>query len=182
MALTGKQQAFVNAYLGAARFNATEAARLAGYKGDDVTLRNVAKENLTKPYIKTAIAEFWNANAMTAEETLHRLADMARGDIGDFLSTFTVTKDGKTKQITIVDMEKVKANGRLVKSITQTKLGPRIELYDARAALVDIGRYHKMFTDKTEQTSINIDYTTLTDKQLERIARGDNPLDVITGG
>lgn len=33
-----------------------------------------------------------------------------------------------------------------------------------------------------EQTSINIDYATLTDEQLKRIARGDNPIDVVTGG
>ena len=152
MTLTGKQQAFVNAYLGEARFNATEAARLAGYKGNDHTLRTVGHQNLTKLDIKAAIADFWAQNAMTAEETLHRLADMARGDIGDFLSDVTITKDGRSKTITIVDMQKVKANGRLVKSVTQTKLGPRIELHDARAALVDIGRAHKIFTDKTELT------------------------------
>lgn len=35
---------------------------------------------------------------------------------------------------------------------------------------------------KQESTNINIDYTTLTDKQLERIARGENPIDVITAG
>jgi hypothetical protein len=35
---------------------------------------------------------------------------------------------------------------------------------------------------KQENTNINIDYTTLTDKQLERLARGDDPLDVITAG
>lgn len=51
--LTAKQQAFVDAYAG----NGTEAARIAGYKGSDNTLAQVARENLTKPHIKKAIQE-----------------------------------------------------------------------------------------------------------------------------
>lgn len=40
------------------------------------------------------------------------------------------------------------------------------------------------YVERTDvsQTSINIDYATLTDEQLKRIARGDNPVDVVTGG
>jgi phage terminase small subunit len=50
-ALTYKQQAFVDAYAG----NGTEAARIAGYKGNDVVLAQVAAENLRKPQIQKAI-------------------------------------------------------------------------------------------------------------------------------
>lgn len=56
--LTPKQQRFVEAYCGEAKGNATEAARLAGYAGNDVTLRAVAHENLTKPHIAATIAAF----------------------------------------------------------------------------------------------------------------------------
>lgn len=49
--LTTKQLKFVECYAG----NATEAARLAGYKGNDVTLQSVGKENLRKPLIVQAI-------------------------------------------------------------------------------------------------------------------------------
>ena len=49
--LTVKQQRFVDSYNG----NATEAARLAGYKGNDSTLCVVGGENLRKPYIIAAI-------------------------------------------------------------------------------------------------------------------------------
>lgn len=51
--LTPKQQAFVDAYDG----NATEAARKAGYKGNDVTLGAVGAENLKKPLIANAIKD-----------------------------------------------------------------------------------------------------------------------------
>lgn len=53
--LTEKQRRFVEAYMGRAEGNATEAARLAGYSGSDETIRAVAYENLTKPHIRNAI-------------------------------------------------------------------------------------------------------------------------------
>lgn len=53
--LTPKMQAFVDAYTGPARGNATEAARMAGYKGNDRTLAAVGAENLTKPGILAAV-------------------------------------------------------------------------------------------------------------------------------
>lgn len=49
--LTPKQRAFVEAYSG----NATEAARIAGYRGCPGTIRSVARENLSKPHIADAI-------------------------------------------------------------------------------------------------------------------------------
>ena len=55
--LTPKQLRFVEAYVGPARANATEAARLAGYKGNDVTLAAVGHENLRKPQVAEAVKE-----------------------------------------------------------------------------------------------------------------------------
>ncbi len=52
--LTLKQETFVSEYLKTG--NATEAARRAGYKGNDVTLARVGAENLRKPLIAHAIA------------------------------------------------------------------------------------------------------------------------------
>lgn len=52
--LTPKQQLFVSEYLKTG--NATEAARKAGYKGNDKTLGQVGAENLKKPGIARAIA------------------------------------------------------------------------------------------------------------------------------
>ncbi len=53
--LTGKQQAFIDHYTGDCKYNGTEAARRAGYKGNSNTLGQVSKENLLKPTIKAAI-------------------------------------------------------------------------------------------------------------------------------
>ena len=53
--LTPKQALFVSEYLKTG--NGTEAARRAGYKGNDVTLCQVGKENLRKPLVAAAIKE-----------------------------------------------------------------------------------------------------------------------------
>lgn len=55
--LTEKQRRFVDAYQGEAAGNATQAAKLAGYKGNDNTVSSIATENLQKPAIIQALAE-----------------------------------------------------------------------------------------------------------------------------
>jgi hypothetical protein len=64
--LSEKQRRFVEAYMGAAAGNATQAARLAGYKGNDVTLASVGAENLRKPQIAEAIANVQQADPLIA--------------------------------------------------------------------------------------------------------------------
>lgn len=49
--LTAKQLKFIQVYAG----NGVQAARLAGYKGSDDTLAQVARENLSKPQILSEI-------------------------------------------------------------------------------------------------------------------------------
>jgi len=54
--LTWLQQAFVQAYVGAAQGNGTEACRIAGYKGPDNTLGKQAHVNLHLPKVAQEIA------------------------------------------------------------------------------------------------------------------------------
>lgn len=56
--LTSKQHAFVAAFIGESRGNATDAARRAGYHGNGKTLSAVGLENLEKPGIKEAVQEW----------------------------------------------------------------------------------------------------------------------------
>lgn len=53
--LTLKQQAFVSALIGPAKGNATEAARLAGYRGSENTLGVVGIQNIRNPKIMEMI-------------------------------------------------------------------------------------------------------------------------------
>lgn len=77
--LTDKQLAFVYWYCSAAvNMNATEAARRAGYKGNDVTLGSVGQENLQKPLIRAAIDKrletALSGADVTVEAVLRRLS------------------------------------------------------------------------------------------------------------
>lgn len=82
--LTPKQEKFIAAYLGEARGNATQAARMAGYRGNDATLAEIGRENLRKPgiaeRIEAARAELRAKAILTREEILAGLAAIARGE------------------------------------------------------------------------------------------------------
>ena len=78
MALTAKQQRFVDEYL--IDLNATQAAIRAGYS--EKTARSVGSENLTKPDVADAIAQRQQRIAKRAEVTVESLAielEEARG-------------------------------------------------------------------------------------------------------
>lgn len=140
MSLTNKQKAFIEHYL--ETWNATEAARRAGYKGNYNTLGVVGFENVRKPKIAEAIKKRLAEKAMSADEVLSRLADQARASVADFISD----DDGE------IDLVAVKKMGHLVKSVTRTRQGLKLELHDAQAALVHIGRHHALFKDKVEHS------------------------------
>ncbi len=80
--LTEKQRRFVEAYLGEARGNATEAARIAGYKGNERTLQVVGSQNLSKPIVSDAIRERTERDdlVMTREELQRFWSKVTRGD------------------------------------------------------------------------------------------------------
>lgn len=150
--LNDRQRAFVEHYLTC--WNASEAARRAGYKN---RANSAGSEIMANPAIRAAIDARLEKMAMGANEVLARLAGHARGDLSPFLvqDVDEVTFDLSTEQ--------AKQNLHLIKKIkSRTRRGTRdngeeweehdteIELHDAQTALVQIGRYHKLFVDRVE--------------------------------
>lgn len=154
MALSNKRLAFVNEYL--RDFNATQAAIRAGYSPKSAY--SIGQENLKIPEISAYISARVEEKAMSADEALTRLADIARGDMGDFLDIGSMgfiidlngaQEKGLTKLIKKVRMRTVTT---LAKDGTETEThDTEIELYSALDALVQIGRHHALFTDKHEE-------------------------------
>jgi phage terminase small subunit len=145
MALTQQQREFIEHYLQCG-FNGAEAARRAGYS--ERTARQQASRLLTKVDISDAIKARIAELVMSSDEVLLRLADQARSTMADFINP--TTED--------LDLEKAERLNRLhlVKKFTKTTgkvESVSIELYDAQAALVQIGRHHKLFTDNHDHTS-----------------------------
>lgn len=142
--LTVKQKEFVRYYLGRANGNASEAARLAGYgspmqRGYELT---------HMPSVAAEIKRVLDERAMPANDVLARLADQARGP-SQYLSA--------AGERVYIDAERMIEDGmgHLIKGVkeTVTKDGDRIqtiEFADSQSALIHLGRFHKLFTDKTE--------------------------------
>ena len=149
-------------------FNATQAALRAGYS--EKTARSQGQRLLTKVDISKAIQARIDEKAMKADEVLLRLADMARGDIGDFMNISPMSYS--------LDLEKAKKAGltHLIKKVkdrsvmTVNKDGEEsetqyieIELHDPQAALVQLGRHHALFIDKKEISGLTINVKVTND-------------------
>lgn len=190
MALSSKQQAFVEHYLTC--WNAAEAARRAGYSAQ--TARSIGAENLTKPDIQAAIQERLTELEMGADEVLVGLTEHARGSAADFLTIERVKRrrlvpapaptdddpdavryeEGPDEYEVLeerIDLEKAQRRGKLhlIRKLSQTKYGISVELYDAQAAKALIGKHHGLFND----TTLNVNVSDLTDDQLARLATGE---------
>lgn len=182
------QRVWLESYLQC--WNATEAARIAGYKHPNVQgprLANAAK-------MQAAISARVEQAAMGANEVLARLAQHARGSMLDFLrfpdaaereqgmarlatAVREAIKNGEyeidldefdlTKFLSVptLDLDLARERGQLglIRDYSwehEARTTPdgdtinnykhKIKLYDAQAALVQLGRYHGLFTDKVD--------------------------------
>lgn len=144
--LNKAQQVFVSEYLKC--FNGTEAYSRAYPKSSKDAARANAARLIATDSIKAEITSRLAEHHMSADEALQRLADMARGDVTEFITPMGA-----------FDIEAMKAAGKghLIKKIKQktvTKIGKtdndedteihdtEIELYPADSALRDILKMH----------------------------------------
>lgn len=144
MALTPKQRLFIDEYLKC--WNATKAAINAGYS--QKSARSIGAENLTKPYIQEEIKARLDKSAMSADQVLAELAEIAQADLS---YVFDIDEFGGM-QINLAKAQKMGKLG-MIKSIVPTANGTRIELHDKMRALELLGKHHQLFTDKIDVTA-----------------------------
>lgn len=141
--LTDKQEMFCKEYL--VDLNATRAAIRAGYS--EKTAKDIACENLAKPYLQERIQELMANRAekvtVTAENVLKSILDI---------------RDTSTQKIALTDKEGNETG---------------YDMLDKNAALKAnelLGKHLVLFTDKVESKNLNInaDIDTLSDEQLEQ--------------
>lgn len=149
--LTAKQKAFADHYI--IRKNGVEAARLAGYMGNDNTLAVIAHENLRKPKIRAHIDRAFSEQVMSRDEVLARLASIAGGDAADYLKV-----DEHDSRVVMLDVGAlVKAGkGHLIKRYSQTKRGTTVELYSAHEALRDLAKVYRLFGEEPVSVEVKI--------------------------
>lgn len=83
MALSPKRQAFVDAYVGEAKLNASEAARMAGYKQAKSQGSRLLTNADVKVAVESAIQEAKKAAIMTREEIVCWLQGVMLGQVMD---------------------------------------------------------------------------------------------------
>jgi len=126
----------------------------------------------------------WGRLAMQKAEVLGRLAQQARASIADFyIEQAQPILDGEGQPVfdedgnplitivTTLDWDALRKNGHMIKSLTPTRYGTKVEMYDGQSALVHIGRHLKLFTDQVDVTSLGKaiqDTENLTDDQFKR--------------
>lgn len=120
-ALKDKQEAFILAYIGQARFNASEAARIAGYACP-------AEEGyrlLRNAHIRARIDKYLELEALNAKEVLAELADVAKAPFRDFVEVIMRNEVGEPIKV-------------------------RMDLGSKVKALELLGKHHKLFSESVE--------------------------------
>lgn len=140
MVMTTKRKVFVEEYLKC--WNATEAARRAGYKHPQPQSSRLLSDVMIKELIKERLEE----QKMTADEVLKRLKAQATTDASEF-----VDEEGC---VDIAALKKAvkERGGPLTKRLIPKGDKFILELLDSQAALTLIGKHLGMFTNKIELT------------------------------
>lgn len=163
--MTNRQRVFIEEYLRC--WNATEAALRAGYS--ERTAYSIGQENLKKPEI-AAVIEFRLAEKhLSSDEALSLLADMARGDLGEFMdvtpSGFVLdllNDDGSRKNTRLIRKIKQKVTTFLAKKESDEDreiIETEIELYDAQAAIDKVLRVAGKYKDTLDLNVKSYDVT-----------------------
>jgi len=157
--LTDKQEMFIREYL--VDFNATRAAVAAGYSEESA--RQIGSENLSKPYILAEIEKRMAARhkrlEISADRILDELRKLAFANMQDYIQ---VTEEGEA----FIDLKSLtREQAAAIQEIKVDETGggggdgrrervqrTTFKLADKGQNLERLGRYHKMFTDKVEQS------------------------------
>jgi phage terminase small subunit len=156
MSFTKKQRVFIEEYLQC--WNASEAARRAGYSKR--TANRIASNLLSKIDIQAEIQKRIDEKAMSADEVLLRLGDMARGDLGDFMDIQSMSFHLSLKKAKELGLTHLIKKVKQRTTIRQKKDGDEeeehwieLEIHDPQAALDKLARIRGLYKDTLDVTS-----------------------------
>lgn len=158
MALTAKQQRFVDEYL--IDLNATQAAIRAGYSKDSISqgerlLRNVE----VRRYLQAQRQDLQGRTKITQEMVLKELAKIGFSDIrkvvrwGETMVRMADADDEGAEDmvpyhgLALIDSTEIDDDtAAAIAEVSQGRDGLKVKLHDKKGALVDIGRHLGMFS------------------------------------
>lgn len=158
--LTYKQRLFVSYYLGVSNGNATDAARRAGYGSPETLGRRLVRKGTIRAAIDARLDEV----ALTSDEILSRLSDIATGSLEQFIE---VRDDGGYQ----LNLTKAKRKRRLhcLKKIKQGQFGVELVMHDPLNALDKLGKYRRLWSDGAES-----EIGQKTEEELNRALNDDD--------
>lgn len=162
--LSPQHKRFADEYL--VDLNGTQAAIRAGYseKSAAVTASRLLRNANIRAYIDAEIAK----QSMTAGEVLRRLAEHARGDLAEFIGKSDTELKAHPRSWLLKKYKRTVTTGK----DGDTREQIEIELHDPQAALVHLGRYHKLFVDRVQSD----DWRT---EAIDLIRRGELTFDAL---
>lgn len=185
--MTERWRAFAAHYTGRANFNATEAARLAGYKGTPGALAVTGCRLLRKPKIRALIdarvGRAAEARELEADDVLAGLFLIASATVLDWLD---IERDSETGQETyLVNLTKataLKAIGA-IKSVEPTPHGVKVVPYCKLTALTLLARHFGLLHDRViiETPPDADDLRRRIMEKLDRAGRALSPPDAAAG-
>lgn len=167
--LPPRQQAFVISFLNSGDFNASNAARAAGY--DDTgtgAIRVRGHQLLRNPRVAAVIAAAFARHGVDASAIRLLLSALAfDADLADFQPWIDEHK-------TLVELRNEGVDTRMVKEAVVSDKGRRIVLHDRVAAARDLARLLGLVVDKSEVTTKSkdkeVDLTKLSEQELLAVA------------
>lgn len=158
--LNAKQQRFVAEYL--VDLNATQAAIRAGYS--EKTAKQIGSRLLTNVDIAAAAAEAKEKQAerlgITADRVLQELAVVGFSDVWNYeadengvLSLAENAPKEASRAVASVKHKSRTVNGK--DDYSETTHEVEYRLWDKNAALTNLGRHFKMFTDVTQHEGLD---------------------------
>jgi hypothetical protein len=175
---TQQEKLFIEAYtaFGMPTFaNGTQSATKAGFSENSA--RQYAYEMLKKPYIRRAIDKELKKLKdyhIQPDEILARLSQMSRADLSQFYDV-TDLSQLKDKELSFLVKKIIKK--RFTRKDGTVEETFEFELHDSKDAMKELNKIYKLVNDY--QTRINVDYSKLSDDQLQRLANGEDILDVL---
>lgn len=141
MGLGKKRRIFIEEYLRS--WNATQSAIKAGYS--EKTAYSIGHDLLKFPEVELEIKRRIEEKVMSANEVLTSVSDIAKGSVEDLMD---VDESGRMA----FNFKRAKEEGKLhlIKSITPTAYGLKVELHDRMAALQLIGKHTSLFMDENK--------------------------------
>ena len=171
--MTEREQAFVEAYCGEARWNAAEAARLAGYanaKQEGWRLKQRAD-------VRAEIDARLNALALSGTDILSHWTEIAEASLSDFYVVESAEGQRASLRLDLIGAARL-GKLHLVRQIKETPFGTQILLYDRMLALDRLARARGLLSDlpdKREREIVDAIINSLPDEFRESVrerARG----------